>query len=123
MKTLPRDSLFWAPRVLCVLFAAFISLFALDVFEGNQGIWRTTIALLLHPIPTAILLALLAITWRWEWVGAVAFPALGALYIIMAWGRFSWLVYAIIAGPLFLAGGLFLANWRRNVGRLGRSNT
>jgi hypothetical protein len=115
MKTLRRDPLFWAPRVLCALFAAFISLFALDVFEGHQGIWQTTVALLMHLIPTAVLLVLLAVAWRWEWVGAVAFPVVGALYITMAWGRFPWLTYVIIAGPLFLAGGLFLANWRRKV--------
>lgn len=116
MKTQRRDPLFWAPRVLCALFAAFISLFALDVFEGDQGIWQTTVALLMHLIPTAILVGLLALAWRWEWVGAVTFPALGALYIAMAWGRFPWLTYAIIAGPLFLAGGLFLADWRRKFG-------
>ncbi len=116
MKTLRRDPLFWAPRVLCALFAAFISLFALDVFDGNDGIWQTTVALLMHLTPTAVLLGLLAVAWRWEWVGAVAFPALGLLYIVMAWGRFPWMAYAIIAGPLFVTGGLFLAGWRRRIG-------
>lgn len=116
MRTLPRDPVFWAPRLLCVLFTAFISLFALDVFEGHQSIWQTTVALLIHLIPSAVLLALLAVAWRWEWLGAVAFPVLGMLYITIAWGRFPLLTYVIIAGPLFLAGGLFLVNWRRNLG-------
>ena len=116
MKTLPRDPLFWAPRVLCALFAGFISLFALDVFEGDQGIWQTTVALLTHLIPTAILLGLLAVAWRWEWVGAIAFPVLGVLYIAIAWGRFPLLTYTIIAGPLLLVGGLLLANRCRKTG-------
>ncbi len=115
MKRLPRSPLFWAPRVLCLLFAAFISLFALDVFEGNQGFWETTFAVLMHLIPTALLLTVLAVAWRWEWVGAVAFPALGVLYIVMAWGRLPWPTHAIMAGPLFIVGGLFLVNWRRKL--------
>jgi hypothetical protein len=36
----------------------------------NQGIWQKTVALLMHLIPTAILLVLLAGAWRWDWVGA-----------------------------------------------------
>ena len=122
MKTPLRGLLFWVPRILGLLFAAFISLFALDVFEANRGFWETAVALLMHLVPTAILLAILAVAWRWEWIGGLLFPALGALYIAMAWGRFPWPTYAIIAGPLFLMGGLFLAAWlgqRRAVGAPG----
>lgn len=115
MKTSPRGPLFWAPRILCLLFVAFISLFALDVFEGNQGFWRTTLALLMHLIPTVLLLIVLAVAWRWEWIGAVVFPILGLSYIATAWGRFPWMTYAIIAGPLFIVGVLFLADWRRKI--------
>jgi len=53
---------------------------------------------------------LLILAWMREPVGAVAFPVLGFLYACWAWGRFPWFVYIIVAGPLFLAGGLFLAN-------------
>ena len=39
----------WTPRILGLLFAAFLSLFALDVFEqGYQG-WETVLALLGEP--------------------------------------------------------------------------
>jgi hypothetical protein len=106
--------LFWTPRALCALFAAFVSVFAFDVFEGNHTVWQTTIALAMHLIPTAVLLALLGIAWRRDWVGAIAFPVLGALYIAVSWGRFPLAAYAVIAGPLFLIGGLFLANWLRH---------
>src|SRR5512136_208534 len=37
--------LYWAPRVLCIVMAMFISLFALDVFGSGQGFWWTTLAL------------------------------------------------------------------------------
>src|ERR1039458_824160 len=98
MKT-PR-LLFWTPRILCLLFAGFISLFALDVFQENRGFWETTIALLIHLILTGLLLIILAVSWRWEWVGALLFIGLGVFYIIAFWGRFSWSNYLVIAGPL-----------------------
>ena len=112
MKTPAKRLLFWTPRILCLLFAAFVSLFALDVFDEHQGLWNTILALLMHLIPTGILLLILAVTWRWEWVGGLLFPALGALYIIAFWGRFHWSAYAVLSGSLFLLGALFLLGWK-----------
>src|SRR5262249_53398337 len=71
MKTTSKRLLFWTPRVLCLLFAAFISLFALDVFGESRGFWQTALALAMHLIPTFILLAVLALSWRWEWIGGL----------------------------------------------------
>jgi hypothetical protein len=34
------------------------------------------------------------------------------LYLVIATGRLHWSAYALIAGPLFLVGVLFLLNWR-----------
>ena len=108
---LTKRLLFWSPRILSIIFAAFISLFALDVFGPGYSFAETIVALAMHLIPTAIFLALLVISWRWEVVGAVVFPVLGLLYIASFQGRFHWSVYLIIAGPLFLIGGLFLCDW------------
>ena len=112
VKTATSRLLFWAPRVLTLLFAAFVSIFAFDVFESGYGFWKTILALLMHLIPTGIILVLLAVAWRWEWVGGLLFPAFGAWYIFSFWGRFPWSVYVIMAGPLFLLGILFLLNWQ-----------
>ena len=112
MKTHLHRFLFWTPRILCLVFAGLLSLFALDVFEENHGFWNTALALLLHLIPTAISLLILALSWRWEWIGGVLFPALGAIYLVAFWGRFHWSAYAIISGSLFLLGGLFLLSWK-----------
>jgi glucose-6-phosphate-specific signal transduction histidine kinase len=106
-----RRWLFWTPRILTILFAAFISIFALDVFEGHPSLGQLLVALGMHLIPTAVLLVTLALAWRWEWVGALVYSALGVLYIVTMWGRFSWDVYALIAGPAFLLGLLFLLGW------------
>ncbi|MFB3777857.1 MAG: hypothetical protein ACE141_09600 [Bryobacteraceae bacterium] len=106
-----KHLLFWSPRILCILFALFLSLFALDVFDGKHGFWQTILALLIHLIPVFALVLVLAVTWRWEWIGALVFPTLGILYIVTTNRRFDWTVYATIAGPLFLLGALFLVNW------------
>ena len=103
--------LFWMPRILGLLFAGFISLFALDVFEEHRGFWNITLALLLHLIPTGILLLILAVSWRWEWVGGLLFPALGLLYLVAFWGRFHWSAYVILSGSLFVLGATFLLSW------------
>ena len=112
--------LFWTPRILCILFAAFLSLFALDVFGEGYGFWRTILALLIHLAPVGMLVLILVISWRWEWVGGVVFPVLGVLYIVSVWGRFPWAVFVTISGPLFLLGILFLANWRYRAELRGR---
>ncbi len=112
MKTPLQQVLFWAPRILGLLFAAFISLFALDVFGEHRGFWQTLLALGIHLIPTALLLAVIAVSWRWEWVGAIVFPGLALFYLVSAWGRLHWSAYAAISGPMFLLGALFLVSWR-----------
>jgi len=111
MGTGTRKLIFWAPRVLCILFALFLSIFALDVFGEGNSVGETIIALFMHLIPVYIVIAALVLAWRWEWIGAVLFTGLGVLYIVMAWGRFPLSVYVVISGPAFLLGALFLANW------------
>jgi hypothetical protein len=109
--------LYWTPRVLCILFAAFISIFAADVFSEARGFWQTALALLMHLIPTLLIIAVLVVSWRREWIGGVLFIALGVLYIVWAWNRpfAKWYVFLLIAGPPILAGVLFLLNWRHRV--------
>lgn len=105
--------LHWTPRILGLLFAIFLSLFALDVFDEGYGSWETVVALFMHLVPTFIVLIVLAIAWRWEWVGAVLFCGLAVFYVLWTWGRFPFGTYLAISGPLLLVGILFLLNWRR----------
>jgi len=111
MTTSTKRVLLWTPRVLGILFAIFLSVFALDVFSEGYGLWRTIGALLLHLVPTFIVVIALIIAWRWEWVGAVLFSALAVFYVVWTWGRFPWVTYLSISGPLVLVGVLFLFNW------------
>jgi len=98
----------WTPRVLAILFALFLSVFALDAF--GEGI----VALLMHLVPSLFVVAALAIAWKHERLGAALFLALGAAYVALAWGRFAPITLVAIAGPLALAGILFFASaWSR----------
>jgi len=107
-----KQVLFWSPRVLGIAFAIFLSMFALDVFNERFSVGKTILALLIHLIPSAIVVIMLAISWRWEWVGGVLFIAVGILYLTRMWHHPA--AVAGISGPLFLVGGLFLLNsWKR----------
>jgi len=100
--------LFWSPRVLGILVAIFVSIFALDVFGEGYSFWETIAALAMHLIPTLVILIVLGIAWRWEWTGGFLFVALGVLYITLFWEPSNLPAYLIISGPLFLVGILFL---------------
>ena len=107
----PLKLLYWAPRVLSIVFIAFTSLFAMDVFEESKDFWQLLTALFMHLIPVLIMIVILLFSWKWEWLGGVLFSLVGILYIITNWGRFPFLTYALIAGPLFITGILFALNW------------
>jgi hypothetical protein len=96
------------------VYALFISLFALDVFNEGKSFWGTSLALLIHLVPTFLVFILLAVSWRREWIGGILFVLLGVLYVVWAWNRpFGvWSTLLMIAGPLVLTGALFLLNWR-----------
>ena len=90
MKGPVKRLLFWSPRVLCIAFALFLSLFALDVFNEGLGLWKTILALSIHLFPTAFVVVVLAFSWRWEWVGGILYIAAGILYLIEARHHPDW---------------------------------
>jgi hypothetical protein len=111
--------IYWTPRILAIIFVAFLGLMSLDVFGNGLSFWETAIALFMHNVPALILLTLLIISWKHESVGAVTFILAGLLYTglllwTMASNGFQWyyLVWALqISGVAFLVGILFLVNW------------
>ncbi|MEA3245854.1 MAG: hypothetical protein U9Q74_06830 [Gemmatimonadota bacterium] len=103
-------ALFWIPRALAIAFAAFLAIFALDVFDGSQSALATAGALLIHLVPSALVLLALWLAWRREVAGGLMFVVLGAAYLIPAWDRFPAATYAAIAGPLALVGAGFIAH-------------
>lgn len=107
---------FWTPRILSIIFIAFLALMSLDVFDMGLSFWETLVGLFIHNIPALILLAVLVIFWKREIVGGVVFILAGLLYIFFAmrnaddWRMaLAWSVQ--ISGVAFVIGGFFLANW------------
>ncbi len=113
MNAYSKTLLFWSPRVLTIGYALFLGLFALDVFREGQGVTKALLALAIHLVPVYIVLTVLVIASRWEWIGAAAFATLAVWY---AKGNLrhhpSWV--AAIAAPLLLIALLFLANWLKH---------
>ncbi len=116
MPTKINPFIHWTPRVLAILFILFLAMFSLDVFGEGYGFWQTVLALLMHNIPVFVLLVLLIISWKYEIVGGIAFILGGLFYIgtLIMRPQFEWYMLswsAMISGPAFLIGGLFLAEW------------
>lgn len=75
-----RNILYWVPRILCILAILFISLFALDSFKPELSIWQQLGAFFIHLIPSYILLTLLFIAWKWEFIGGIIFIVIGLVF-------------------------------------------
>jgi hypothetical protein len=71
----------WGRIVNFSSLAAFLSLFALDVFTDETGTWEELLALVIHLVPVYLVLIALVIAWKWEWVGAVVFIGLAIIFM------------------------------------------
>jgi hypothetical protein len=118
MKFNLNKFIYWSPRILGVIFILFLALFSLDVFESGLTYSQIALGLLMHNIPSLILLGVLMIAWKKnELAGAIVFNLAGFIYVILTItnGRLPWYIVLswslTIAGPAFLIGILFLINW------------
>ena len=103
--------LFWTPRAASILLATFLVVFAADVFTETRGFWATVVALAMHLIPSAVVLLVLALAWRREWLGGLIYLALAVFYLVTTGARLHWSAYALISGTLSGIAVLFFANW------------
>ena len=112
-----NKGLVWTPRILSMVFIAFLFLMSFDVFEEGSGFWPTAGAFVMHSLPALVLLAILLIAWKREIVGAIGFILAGLAYVVLVfWNDFEWykLAWAAqISGLSWLTGTLFLIVWRK----------
>lgn len=106
-----NKTLFWAPRILTIIFILFLGLFALDAFEGDQSLIKKLGGFMIHLIPNFVLILILIVSWKHEWSGTITFAVVGIACIVMFWGKFPAATYLTISGPLFLIAILFWLNW------------
>jgi len=119
MKKKISKFIYWTPRILSILFLLFLTMFSLDVFDGNYGFWGTILALFMHNIPVFLLAIVLWISWKHEIVGGIVFILAGLLYTLrllmtaitngFEWYYIAWSIQ--ISGIAFLIGILFIVGW------------
>lgn len=118
-----KDFYFWLPRIICIAAILFVGIFALDSFAPGLTIWQQIGGFLIHLIPNYVLIALLIVAWKWEYVGGILYIILGLLFsafifnINFSRNQFtlgqSLFNAAIIAFPFVVAGFLFIVSHNR----------
>ena len=104
--------LLWSPRILGILVCLFVSLFAFDAFGGGKPVLQALPDFAKHVVPVLVLLAVVALSWRYEWIGGLVFIGLATAYAYFAREHLSWVL--TIAAPLLIVGLLFLWYWRHH---------
>ncbi|MBL7809574.1 MAG: hypothetical protein JNN28_17270 [Saprospiraceae bacterium] len=101
-------ALTWFPRVLAIVFALFISVFALDSFEGHASFLEKLGHLLVHLIPTALVVGALIVAWRYRIIGGLVFMMLGMAFTIHfgTWKEPE--LFLLFSVPLFVTGLCFI---------------
>jgi hypothetical protein len=103
-----------AATSLGVLYAVALLIFAADVFNHEQNIAQTFYDILLHLLPTAVLLLIVVVAYNRPLIGAITFLVLGLMYIITGWASMHWSAHVLIAGPLLLLSALYITAWKSN---------
>ena len=108
----------WLPRIICILAILFVSMFALDAFAPGLTLWKQIGDFLIHLIPSYIMIALLVIAWKWEYVGGIIFTVIGFAFCVSVFllnynrNHFSIaqsiISTLIVAVPFVLVGILFM---------------
>ena len=68
--------LHWTPRIICILAILFISIFAADSFAPELTFWQQISGFVIHLIPSFILIVLLIVAWKWEYIGGIIFTVI-----------------------------------------------
>lgn len=111
----------WLPRILCILAILFISMFALDAFDPELNFWRQIGDFLLHMIPSFVLIIVLIIAWKREFIGGILFTIIGVAFTPFIYFHnynmnqsvwLSLLIILLITMPFVLVGILFMVSHR-----------
>jgi len=101
-----------AATSLGVLYAVALLIFAADVFNHEQNIAQTFYDILLHLLPTAVILLIVFVAYNRPLIGAIIYLVLGLMYIITGWASMHWTAHVLIAGPLLLLSALYITAWK-----------
>ena len=96
-----KKLLYYAPRVLGIVFILFITSFSFDVFDGTHSFRESIPAFLIRSRFSFILLAVLLVSWKNEILGGALFILVGILFLVIH-------VSPIVSVLPFVVGLLFL---------------
>lgn len=117
----------WLPRIICILAILVISMFAFDAFNPEKTIWQQIGDFLIHLIPSFVLIIILIIAWKREFIGGIIFTLIGLGFSPFIFihnynmNQSIWMslfIILIITIPFVIAGILFILShkmkkWKR----------
>ncbi len=105
-----KKVLTWLPRMVVMAFAVFVSVFALDAFEGKGSFLEQTGHFLAHLLPAFITVAFLLVAWRYRLFGGLLFVVWGLIFTIYFGTHRSVPLFLMFSLPLLVAGFLFMVS-------------
>lgn len=100
-------AIYWTLRILAIVFALFLSLFAFDAFEKGFS-FETLIGFIIHLMPVYVLVIFIIIAWKREWVGGIGFLTAGIFFMLFFHTYKNLFAFLFISGPAYLIGILFI---------------
>ena len=98
----------WTPRVFGLLFAASLTLFALDAFEPGRPLAYIVVGFLIHLLSAYLVGAATVVGWHNPVLGGLAFLALAMAYVATAAARLPLVTIGLLVGPAGAIAALFL---------------
>ena len=95
-----------------IFYALALLIFSFFLFNKDQSTTQTILDLLIHFIPTAIVLFLVVIAHQRPLVGSIIFAINGLVYIITGWANLHWTAHVVIAGPLLVLSMLYIIAYK-----------
>ena len=106
--TIREKYLLWSPRIIAIIFAGLLALFALDAFKMNKSLADQFGDFLVHLLPAVVTIACLVVAWKYRLFGGILFLFLGIVFTFYFGTAQNIYNFLLISVPLFAAGVLFL---------------
>ncbi|PIT90206.1 MAG: hypothetical protein COU22_03455 [Candidatus Komeilibacteria bacterium CG10_big_fil_rev_8_21_14_0_10_41_13] len=103
-----KKFVYYFPLYLAILSAAFLSIFALDVFGEGYNLSDLLLALVIHLIPTILYVIVIVIAWKNRTLGGVIFLILGLISLCAFNTYHEFEAFILISLPIILIGSLLL---------------
>jgi hypothetical protein len=100
----------WLPRIIALAFIVFISLFALDAFDGQSAWYMQLLAFLIHLVPTYVLIAAYLVARKWPVIGGWIFIAIAVFFTFFFHAYREILTLLLVVLPFAVVGVLYIVS-------------